>query len=102
VRHINKAIVSIREYAEICVVIRLKFCNIRFFAYRIYKVIFERIVQMPAKVDAEKCSACETCVDECPSDAISMVGNKAVVDIEACVDCGVCIDACPEEAISME
>jgi len=87
---------------QIFVVLRLQFCNIRFFAYRIYKVVFERVVQMPAKVDAEKCSGCETCVDECPSEAINMVDGKAVVDIEACVDCGVCVDECPEEAISME
>ena len=57
---------------------------------------------MPAKVDAEKCTGCETCVSECPSEAISIVGETAVVDEEACVDCGVCVDACPEEAISME
>jgi heterodisulfide reductase subunit A-like polyferredoxin len=57
---------------------------------------------MPAKVDREKCTACETCVSECPSEAISMNGDKAKVDSETCIDCGVCVDACPEEAISME
>lgn len=57
---------------------------------------------MPAKVDAEKCTGCETCVSECPSEAISMANETAVVDEEACVDCAVCVDACPEEAISME
>ncbi len=57
---------------------------------------------MPAKVDKEKCTGCETCVDECPSDAISMADKKAVVDAEKCIDCGVCVDACPVEAITME
>ncbi len=57
---------------------------------------------MPAIVDDQKCTGCETCVDECPSEAISMSGEKAVVNPDACVDCGVCVDACPEEAISME
>jgi len=57
---------------------------------------------MPAKVAEEKCTGCESCVAECPSEAISMVADKAVVDDELCIDCGVCIDACPEEAISME
>jgi len=57
---------------------------------------------MPAKVDEEKCTGCETCVAECPSEAINMSADKAVVDVEACIDCGVCVDACPEEAISME
>ncbi|MBN2136417.1 MAG: 4Fe-4S binding protein [Sedimentisphaerales bacterium] len=57
---------------------------------------------MPAKVDIEKCTGCETCVDECPSEAIAMSQEKAVVDADACVDCGLCVDACPTEAISMD
>ncbi|MHC4115785.1 MAG: indolepyruvate ferredoxin oxidoreductase subunit alpha [Planctomycetota bacterium] len=57
---------------------------------------------MPAKVDNEKCTGCETCVDECPSDAISMAEEKAVIDVETCIDCGACVDVCPVEAISME
>ena len=57
---------------------------------------------MPAKVDKEKCNSCESCVEECPSEAISMVDEKAVVDLEACVDCGACVDVCPAEAITME
>jgi len=57
---------------------------------------------MPAIVDEEKCDGCESCVEECPSEAIKMVDGKAVVDIDACIDCGVCVDTCPAEAISME
>ena len=57
---------------------------------------------MPAKVDIEKCTGCESCVEECPSEAISMADDKAKINIDDCVDCGVCVDACPTEAISME
>ena len=57
---------------------------------------------MPAKVDEEKCTGCETCVAECPSEAITMASDKASINIEECVDCGVCVDACSEEAITME
>ena len=57
---------------------------------------------MPAKVDAEKCTGCESCIDACPSEAIKMEEGKAVVDPDTCVDCGVCVDECPVEAISME
>ncbi|MHC4069567.1 MAG: indolepyruvate ferredoxin oxidoreductase subunit alpha [Planctomycetota bacterium] len=57
---------------------------------------------MATNVDKEKCTGCESCIPECPSESIKMVDGKAVVDLDTCVDCGVCVDACPEEAISME
>ena len=57
---------------------------------------------MAANVDKEKCTGCESCVDECPSEAIKMSDQKAEIDAELCVDCGVCVDACATEAISME
>lgn len=57
---------------------------------------------MPVKVDVEKCTGCESCVSECPSEAISMADDKAVVKADDCIDCGVCVDACPVEALEME
>ena len=57
---------------------------------------------MSAKVDEEKCTGCESCVAECPSEAIKMVNEKAHIDADTCIDCGVCVDACPVEAISLE
>jgi ferredoxin len=56
---------------------------------------------MPAEVDQGKCTGCEACVGECPSNAISMADEKAAVDADGCIDCGVCVDTCPVEAISM-
>ena len=56
---------------------------------------------MAAVVDVEACVGCGACVDSCPSEAISMDGDKAVIDEAACVDCGVCVDDCPAEAISL-
>ncbi len=57
---------------------------------------------MSAKVDIGKCTGCESCVAECPSEAISMVEEKAVIDADNCIDCGVCVDECPAESISLE
>ncbi|MCA1915684.1 4Fe-4S binding protein [Methanospirillum hungatei] len=57
---------------------------------------------MTAIIDKDKCTGCETCVDECPATAIAMEDDKAVVNNELCVDCGSCVDVCPAEAITME
>jgi ferredoxin len=57
---------------------------------------------MPAVVDAETCTGCESCVDTCPVEAISMQDDVAVVDAETCTDCESCVEVCPVEAISMK
>ncbi|SCL75629.1 ferredoxin [Methanoculleus chikugoensis] len=41
-------------------------------------------------------------MDVCPASAITMEDGKAKVDIDLCVDCETCVDECPSEAISME
>lgn len=56
---------------------------------------------MPAKVDPEKCSGCGSCVDVCPTEAITLEDDVAVVDPEECTDCASCVDECPEEAIEL-
>jgi ferredoxin len=62
------------------------------------------VIKMPAKVNKELCTGCGTCVDECPSDAITINEEEgcAVVNEEECVDCGACEEACPSEAIKGE
>jgi heterodisulfide reductase subunit A-like polyferredoxin len=57
---------------------------------------------MAAAVDKGKCTGCETCIESCPLEAISMQEGVAVVDDQTCGDCGACIDACPAEAISLD
>jgi len=56
---------------------------------------------MPAKVNAEECTACGQCVEICPVDAIK-VGDVAVVNAEECTDCGACVDECPVDAITVD
>ena len=52
------------------------------------------------KVDIEKCDGCATCIDACPSGAISLVDSKAIINEDECVDCGACGTECPNEAIA--
>ena len=57
---------------------------------------------MIVKVDPEECVGCETCVPECPVEAISMQDELAVIDQEKCNQCKTCVEACPVEAIKVE
>jgi ferredoxin len=59
---------------------------------------------MPAKVNKEACTGCGTCVEECPSEAITIDEEQgcAVINEEECVDCGACEEVCPSEAIKSE
>ena len=52
-----------------------------------------------AFVITDDCIKCGTCIDECPSEAISEGDTKYVINPDLCVDCGTCADACPSEAI---
>lgn len=49
---------------------------------------------------SDECTACGTCKEACPSEAIKEGEKKYEIDPELCVDCGVCIEECPAEAIS--
>lgn len=53
---------------------------------------------MAFKIDPENCTACGTCIDECPVDAIS-AGDTYTIDPDVCIDCGACESVCPTEAI---
>lgn len=53
---------------------------------------------MAYKISEDSCTACGTCIDECPVEAISP-GDFYVIDPSLCTDCGTCADVCPVEAI---
>lgn len=50
--------------------------------------------------DVDLCSACGTCIDRCPTDALAMEGGeKWELDLDRCIGCGVCATGCGSEAI---
>ncbi len=54
-----------------------------------------------AVVDADECTACETCIERCQVAAIQMEDDIAVIDRAACIGCGLCVSTCPAECISL-
>lgn len=59
-------------------------------------------VQIPGAffVDPEKCIACGICIDQCPTDAITVdTDGKAVINPDLCIACGICANVCPVDAI---
>ncbi len=54
-----------------------------------------------AVVDADTCTACESCIERCFFGALSMEDGTAVVNPAKCMGCGVCVPACPAEAIGL-
>ncbi len=52
-----------------------------------------------AYVISEDCTACGSCVTECPVDAIQE-GAIYSIDAEVCTDCGSCESVCPVSAIA--
>lgn len=58
-------------------------------------------------VDAGACarrygSGCTRCVDGCPQDALTLLGDTGAprLDAQACVGCGLCVVACPVDALT--
>ncbi|WP_457553172.1 4Fe-4S binding protein [Desulfobacula sp.] len=54
-------------------------------------------------IDIDACTGCGTCVERCPTDAITLNDDEYAVRMEqSCIGCGVCARFCPEKAISLQ
>jgi electron transport complex protein RnfB len=55
-----------------------------------------------AEIDADICTGCETCLDRCQMDAITIEGGVANINLDYCIGCGLCVTTCPSEALSLK
>lgn len=51
------------------------------------------------EVMSGKCTGCGKCYENCPTNAISMEGAKAVINKDKCIECGECFRSCEFDAI---
>ncbi len=54
-----------------------------------------------AIVDSDLCSGCETCLDRCQMDALTIIDDLSTVNRDRCIGCGLCVSTCPEDAIHL-
>jgi uncharacterized protein (DUF362 family)/Pyruvate/2-oxoacid:ferredoxin oxidoreductase delta subunit len=67
----------------------------------IQALIKNRMLMRP-HADPELCTACGTCVDQCPVSALSMnEENLPLVNVDSCIACFCCQEICPEKAITL-
>lgn len=52
-------------------------------------------------VDTDVCTACGTCVDDCPNGCYDLEATAVMARPDECTECGVCVDGCPSGALSM-
>lgn len=64
----------------------------------------ERVVSnYYAEVDADLCASCETCLERCQMEAITMGPDDVpVVDLDRCIGCGLCVTTCSTEAMRLQ
>jgi formate hydrogenlyase subunit 6/NADH:ubiquinone oxidoreductase subunit I len=55
-----------------------------------------------ARIDIETCIGCETCLERCQMEALSMAEDHAVLNAERCIGCGLCVSTCPSGALVLE
>jgi uncharacterized protein (DUF362 family)/NAD-dependent dihydropyrimidine dehydrogenase PreA subunit len=53
------------------------------------------------QANPDLCTACGTCIDQCPVSALSMNEDLPQVDEETCIRCFCCQEICPEKAIAL-
>jgi ferredoxin len=72
--------------------------SIGLYLHRNINLFINKKTVIMAYLISDDCTACGTCIDECPVEAISE-GDIYKIDPDMCTDCGTCADACPIEAI---
>lgn len=63
------------------------------------QTMIENRTALRPRADRKLCTACGTCVDQCPVDALTMINEIPEVDAGKCIRCFCCQEICPEKAI---
>jgi len=53
------------------------------------------------RINTERCLGCGSCVQNCPTGALTLFRKKARSNTNKCIGCEICISACPQGAIEI-
>ncbi len=68
--------------------------------FGLYSWILENFAANRIKIDDDKCTQCQQCVEVCPTEAMKDILNKRrKYFLPDCWSCGKCIEQCPTKAI---
>jgi NAD-dependent dihydropyrimidine dehydrogenase PreA subunit len=66
------------------------------------QTFIENRIKLKPQADPDLCTACGTCIDQCPVSALSMDDRIPIVDADTCITCFCCQEMCPEKAITLQ
>lgn len=66
------------------------------------QAMLESKIRLTPQAAPDGCTACGTCVEQCPAQALSMVDDLPQVDMAKCVTCFCCQEICPEKAMVLQ
>ena len=65
-------------------------------------VITTTVDMIQPTITGRNCTGCQSCVPECPRQAITIFKGKAVIDLDSCIGCSRCYEVCTYNAVSKE
>ncbi len=57
---------------------------------------------MRPRLDADRCTGCQKCIEACPVGALSANGGTPHINHHVCITCWCCHEVCPEQAVGIE
>ncbi len=73
------------------------------FAGRVYNNrLLRSIIWLKPFILENKCKGCNVCVDNCPTNAMSMKGDCPSINRKICIRCYCCQELCPNDAIELK
>ncbi|MGD9079785.1 MAG: 4Fe-4S dicluster domain-containing protein [Desulfobacterales bacterium] len=55
-----------------------------------------------ATATPETCDGCETCLDRCQMEALTLENEQVVLNSHRCIGCGLCVSTCPTSTLSLK